>query len=290
MADDRPPIATDLVLTASDGATLLARLWSGPKPRGVLLIAHGFGEHGGSYRHVAEALVRSPGVDVLAFDFRGHGRSGGRRGVVRRHADLTLDLAAAVAWAKAERPGLPRFVLGHSNGGLVAIGAVLGRDLGLAGLILSNPSLRLTADAPAWKLMVGRVLLRLAPWVTLDAGISDSDLTHDPEALAAIVVDPLRHSRISPPFFFGMTAAGPEALARAGEIRLPTLVILGESDPITDPAAGRHFFDRLASPDKALEAYPEMRHEPLNEVGREAVIGDIGRWIGERLRGPDDQA
>ena len=104
---------------------------------------------------MAEALNRSPGLDVLAFDFRGHGRSEGRRGVVRRHLDLTLDLATALDWASVHRPGLPRFLLGHSNGGLVSILAVLGRDFGLAGLILSNPSLRLIAEAPAWKLRVG---------------------------------------------------------------------------------------------------------------------------------------
>jgi len=286
MVDDGPTIASDLALTAADGAPLVARHWTGPDPRGVLVVAHGFGEHGGSYRHVAEALARSPGLDVLAFDFRGHGRSGGRRGVVRRHADLSLDLDAALDRASVERPGLPRFLLGHSNGGLVAIRAVIGRDAGLAGLVLSNPSLRLTADAPAWKLRLGRWLDRFAPWVTLDAGLSDAQLTQDPEILAAIVADPLRHNRISPPLFFGMDATGPLALAGAGEIRLPTLLILGGSDRITDPAAGRLFFDRLASVDKTLRTYPGMRHEPLNEVGREAVIAEIGRWIGARLAGP----
>src|SRR4051794_23431990 len=116
---DGPPIPVDVSLTAADGAPLVARHWSSPTPRGVLVVAHGFGEHGGSYRHVAEWLVRTLDVEVLAFDFRGHGRSRGRRGVVRRHADLTLDLAAAVDRVATERPGLPRFVLGHSNGGLV---------------------------------------------------------------------------------------------------------------------------------------------------------------------------
>ena len=283
MADQGPAAESDVALTASDGAPLLARLRPASDPRGVVVIAHGFGEHGGRYAHVAEALARSPGLDVLSFDFRGHGRSGGRRGVVRRHSDLVLDLAAAVAWAGAERPALPRFLLGHSNGGLVSILGVLRGDLGLSGLILSNPSLRLIAEVPAWKLRAGRVLERVAPWVTLDAGLRELHLTADPAMLAALRADTLRHRRISPPLFFGMAAAGPVALARAGEARVPTLLILGGEDRVADPDAGRLFFEELGSADKTLSVHPGMRHEPLNDLGREAVIAEIAAWIEARL-------
>ena len=34
-------------------------------------------------------------------------------------------------------------------------------------------------------------------------------------------------------------------------------------------------FERLGSPDKTLALYPGMLHEPLNELGREQVFGDI---------------
>ena len=59
--------------------------------------------------------------------------------------------------------------------------------------------------------------------MTLDSGIPDSQLTHDPAMLAAIMSDPLRHSRISPPMYFGMNAGGPIVLVgppRSG--RLPS--------------------------------------------------------------------
>ena len=41
-------------------------------------------------------------------------------------------------------------------------------------------------------------------------------------------------------------------LARAGEIRLPILMLLGGQDPVIDPAASREFFERLGSEDKTL--------------------------------------
>jgi alpha-beta hydrolase superfamily lysophospholipase len=281
---ERPPITIRDVATASpDGISLQGRAWSVAEPRAVLLIAHGLGEHGGSYARFAQELASSLGIEVASFDFRGSGRSGGRRGFVRTYDELTADLVAAIDWAARERPGLPRFLMGHSNGGLVAIRSVQNRALPISGLILSNPSIRLSIKVPGWKLAVAEVLRRLAPRVTLPSGLNYDSLTRDPEAIAAIEQDTLRHDRVSAPLYFGMSHAGPEALSRAGEIKLPTLMLISEADPIIDPASGRMFFEKLGTADKTLRSYPGMRHEPLNELGREAVVADIERWLSDRL-------
>jgi alpha-beta hydrolase superfamily lysophospholipase len=273
----------DIALTSLDGTALRGRLWVRPNPRATLVIAHGLGEHGGSYRRTAEDLGSALDLDIFAFDFRGSGRSSGKRGVVRRYDDLTLDLAAALNWMTAHQPNLPRFLLGHSNGGLVSLKTVLSRDLGLTGLIVSNPPLRLTAHVPTWKRIAGEILLRIAPGITLETGLTNDQMTHDPLIIAEIAEDSLRHSRISPPLFFGMTAGGPQVMARAGEILVPTLMILGGSDPIIDPHTGLKFFEKLGAKDKTLKIYPAMRHEPLNEIGRKEVIGDLANWIEGQL-------
>ena len=59
--------------------------WTVPRPRGMVVVAHGLGDHGGTYAHLAETVGGTLGLDFLALDFRGHGRSPGRRGVVRRY-------------------------------------------------------------------------------------------------------------------------------------------------------------------------------------------------------------
>ncbi len=184
---------------------------------------------------------------------------------------------------RATHPGLPLYLLSHSNGGLVALRTLLDRDLGLAGLIVSNPPLRLSARVPAWKRLIGEILLRFAPGMTLSTGLTNDQLTRDPDMIAEISRDTLRHGRISPPLFFGMAEAGPEVLDRAGELRVPILLILGGSDPIIDSEAARLFFDKISSHDKTLQYYPNMRHEPLNELGREQVVADVVKWIDNRL-------
>ena len=49
------------------------------------------------------------------------------------------------------------------------------------------------------------------------------------------------------------------------------------------------FFERLGSADKTLRLYPEMLHEPLNEIGREEVVKEMTGWLNrqlERVPGP----
>ncbi len=281
------PTSSTLAVDRPDGPRLSARVWTTDAPRGVVVIAHGHGEHGGCYAEFARTLGPSANLDVLAFDFRGHGLSLGPRGVIRRYDDLLDDLEFWLGWAARERPGLPVFVLGHSNGGLAAIRLLETRRPAVAGLILSNPALRLIAEAPLWKRLAGQVLLRAAPWVTFDTGISSAQLTRATESAVTIDTDPLRHHRISPPSFFGMVANGPLAIEAADRLTTPTLLILGGADSVADPDAGRAFFDRLGSVDKTLVVHQSMRHEPLHEVGRDSVIALIVGWINARIEGRD---
>jgi alpha-beta hydrolase superfamily lysophospholipase len=276
----------DVEIGSSDGVVLRGWYWPHPAPRGVVVIAHGFGEHGGCYEHVARALGPVLEVDVVAFDQRGHGRSPGRRGVVRDYVDLARDVAAGLAWAASERPHQPRFLLGHSNGGLLTLVLALTRssaEAAPAGLILSNPALRVVTPVPAVKILIGRVLLHLAPWVTLSGFIDGARMTRDPEFQRAHETDSLRHSRISPPFFFGMTGWGETVAASAAAITQPVLILLGGSDPVIDAETSRRFFDGLGSADKTLRVYPPMLHEPLNELDREEVLADIAAWLRDRL-------
>jgi alpha-beta hydrolase superfamily lysophospholipase len=277
----------DISITSADGTVLRGRHWTRPDPRGVLVIAHGFAEHGGAYRHVAEALGPALGLDCVAPDLRGHGRSPGRRGVVRRYDDVIADVRSALDWSARERPGLPLVLLGHSNGGLLALRLAieLAREstMALAALIVSNPSIQIVAPISPAKLAVGRLLLHLAPGLTLSGKLDTSLMTRDPVMQGEHESDPLRHSRISAPLFFGMAGSGPIVAREAGSIRLPVLMILGGSDPVIDSEASRRVFDRMGSPDKSLLLYPPMRHEPFNELGREQVFADVEAWLRPRL-------
>jgi alpha-beta hydrolase superfamily lysophospholipase len=277
----------EIEVRSADGTMLRGRWWRRPGPRGVVIVAHGFGEHGGSYRRVADALGSTLDLDVVAVDFRGHGKSPGRRGVVRHYDELTRDLQSVLDWASVRIPDVPQFLLGHSNGGQVVLRVALEGRTTIAGIIVSNPALRVSLPVPPSKLRFGRLLAKYAPWITLRGDLRSDLLTRDPEIQREHRADPLRHGRISAPLFFGMVEGGEMLIARAGEIRIPTLILVGGQDPVVNPAAAHEFYDRLGSVDKTLLIYPKMLHEPLNELGAEQVFDDVVRWIDSHLFAAD---
>src|SRR5687767_11475078 len=112
-----PPMNTSL--TTADGLALHVRHWPADAPaRGTVLIVHGLGEHTMRYQHVARHL-NERGWNVVGYDHRGHGRSGGAKGVLTHADDLVRDLAAVIDAVRAHHDG-PLVLLGHSLGGLIA--------------------------------------------------------------------------------------------------------------------------------------------------------------------------
>ena len=273
----------DIEVRSTGGLILKGRWWHLESTRAVLVIAHGYGEHGGCYRRVAESVSERADLAVIAVDFRGHGRSPGRRGVVRNYDELIDDLLHTLEWSHQQFPDLDCFVLGHSNGGQVTLRACLRNPAGITGLIVSNPVLRVSVQVPPIKMMVARFLARHAPRVTLKGNLNAGLLTRDPQIQQEHRTDPLRHSRMSAPLFFGMIEGGALLMERAGELKTPILMLLGGQDTVTDPTAARAFFDRIGGDDKTLTIYPKMLHEPLNEIGRGQVLDDMLRWIEPRL-------
>ena len=193
---------------------------------------------------------------------------------------------AYLAWTERQLRSVPRFVLAHSNGGQVALRLVLAGNSSCEGLVVSNPALRIAVPIAPAKLKLGRILARIAPWMTLKGDERPGVLTRDPEIEKEHRTDPLRHNRISPPLFFGMVEGGEILMARAGEIRVPLLMLLGGSDTVIDPMTSREFFNRIGSDDKTLLIYPKMVHEPFNELGREQVYDDVVRWLEQHLPAP----
>ncbi len=125
------------------GVAMFLRRWPAAtaRPRACLVLAHGMGEHSGRYVHVARYLAER-GVSVLAADHYGHGRSGGVTGSVERFDDFLDDLAWVVTRARADHPGLPLVLLGHSMGGLIATAYLIHRQQAAPDLaVLSGPAI-----------------------------------------------------------------------------------------------------------------------------------------------------
>jgi alpha-beta hydrolase superfamily lysophospholipase len=266
-----------------DGLTLTGGHHIPADPRARVVLLHGYAEHAGRYAELIAALTGA-GYECHTLDLRGHGRSEGVRGHVLRFEEYLEDIDLFLE-SLPSFPGraLPRFLIGHSLGGLISLGYVLRQPAAFGALAVSSPFLLPAMPVPWLKETLATAASYLAPTLLMDSEIDARGLSHDPAIVEAYIADPLVFKTVNPRWFFEIRKAQDEILERAGEIRLPTLFLLGGADPIAQPERGRQVFERLGSTEKRLEVYKDLFHEVLNEVERARVLGDLLGWLEERI-------
>jgi len=124
-----------------------------------------------------------------------------------------------------------------------------------------------------------RVVGNILPWLPFKSEIDSEKLTRDPLARQAVDEDPLYNRTATPGWFLEANRAQSEVESIAPSLAVPTLLLCGAADPIAATSAARRFFELLGARDNNYIEYPEMLHEPLNELGKERVWRDISRWI-----------
>ncbi len=266
------------------GLLLFWRVWSpdGASPAGRVLLSHGYAEHGGRYRHVAERLTAA-GFGVVVPDHRGHGRSEGRWVSAARFDDYVEDLHLVARAAAAEWGDAPTVLVGHSMGGLIAAVYALHHASELRGLVLSAPAV-ISPQVTGAAVAAGRVLSRITP----ELGVMKLPLrkiSRDPEVVAAYLADPLVHPRrVRARLGAEMLRAMEEVAAGLPRLTLPVLAMQGSEDALVDPSAAAYVHARVGSAERALRVYPGLYHEIFNEPEREQVLNDLVEWVGPRLR------
>lgn len=249
------PPARDFTLRSADGLSLAATYWPGRRPNspGVLLM-HGMYD---SRRGLADKanLLSAQGFAVLAFDFRGHGKSD--------PASLSFglyeaqDARAAFDWLKNQQQGAPVGVLGISLGGAAALlGA--GGPLPADSLILQG----------VFSDIRRAVRNRLADRATYPVGFAFEPLLSYQSILR-----------------FG---AWPEQLVpikALAQFDKPVLIIGGGADRFTPPDESRELFDAAPGP-KELVILAGLDHDKTAHVSSDEYRTKISSFFRSTLGAP----
>jgi len=265
------------------GLRIFTRCWMPEgRPRGIIVLSHGFNSHSGYYLWAAEQLLAS-GLAVYALDYRGRGKSDGERYFVESFSEYQSDLDMTVQLARSRDPGLPLFILGHSAGGVIACNYVLDHQSEIAGLICESFAYRV--PAPDFALAVLKGLSHVAPHAHV-LNLPKKEFSRDPKVTQALIDDPMLANEVQPTKTVAEMVRADERLKRDfAQFRLPLLIIHGTKDTVTRPEGSKEFYDRASSADKTLKLYDGYFHDPLNDIGKEAVMADIRAWIEKRLPG-----
>ncbi|MER2144005.1 MAG: alpha/beta hydrolase [Eubacteriales bacterium] len=116
---------SDATVAGEGGVPLFCSRFDADKPRGTVLIVHGFTENSEKYDELIHSLLRS-GYSVVAYDQRGHGRSWRDPAIsdislthVNRFGEYVADLKAVCDGVLAAMPR-PWLLFAHSMGGAVS--------------------------------------------------------------------------------------------------------------------------------------------------------------------------
>jgi alpha-beta hydrolase superfamily lysophospholipase len=297
-------------LQTADGSRLRYRRWlPDGEVRGTVQVLHGASEHSGRYGRLAAALT-GRGLAVYAMDLRGHGRTAESTGI-GRFGGLGVDTVVADVEAlhlvmEEQNPGLPRVLLGHSMGSIIALAAAERNGADLAGLALSGPigvapHLADTVTALEEAVAAGAADHALDALGAFNESFEPARtrydwLSRDPAEVDAYIADPLSGDEMpltvayaSGVFALAVGAATPEAVAQLRD-GLPILLLSGEHDPVGGAGAlqvtalAQLFTERGLPVEQHV--YPEARHEVFNEINRDEVFADLLAWIDARIGAP----
>lgn len=274
----------DASFTDAHGVEIVYSTWRAARPKGIVQIAHGVGEHGLRYEPLAQDLVRA-GYTVHVNDHRGHGRTGlgqwegdhaklGRLGPGGLRAAIAA-VEQMTAVAKEDTPGVPLVLLGHSWGSLMAQRIVNTSSGSYDGVVLSASAYRL----PGW-MNSGDLNARHAgsgptkfEWLTRDRTVIDA-MSVDPLAVEADVIG-----------LFGLA----DTLRLLGVPRrgiphdLPMLLQVGSDDTLGGPRSverlAQAYRRRGGLSDVTVQVYEGARHEVYNETNRDEVVADLVAWL-----------
>jgi len=247
-------------------------------PKAILLIVHGMAEHGDRYQHVAEYFTKKS-FSVFALDHKGHGKSDGRPGHIDHFSNYSAGVYALLQKIKNEFPDTPRFLVGHSMGGLISANFLLKHQGDFTGCVLSGPALKAVDEPSSLLLAINRVISRLMPTLGMLA-LDANGVSRDPAVVRAYLDDPLVYKgKLSSRLVNELLDTMKTLMGSADEITLPMLILHGESDTLAAVEGSQKFHNTISSADKTLHVYPNLYHEIFNEPEQQQVLEDMAQWL-----------
>ena len=263
--------------------------------KGIFQLVHGSFEHRGRYLEFINYL-NSQGYSVVMADFRGHGLSTNEKyqaGYMDGVEKIVDDLYFVTDYVKSIYPNKKVYLFGHSLGSMLVRAYLQNHDdavekVILSGTVMPNP---LTKIGIFTAKMVNFYLGEHGYSKILQFLPSDNDwVSYNEENRLKAKNDKLMPKNFQNAGYLTLyEAAGEITNFKAYQVKnpdIPILNIVGIDDKLV---AGGHLgvagstvaLRKLGYDNIKTIIYPNMKHEILNEDGKEQVYADIIRFLEE---------
>ena len=307
-------IVSEYFFPSSNGKTLIhVHQWTpvGREIRGVVQIAHGVAEYAARYTPFARYLC-DHGFVVVANDHLGHGQSviEGCPMVYLGEQDgwwhMVDDMEQLRKRTAKVFSGKPYFLFGHSMGSFLARTHLIRYPGMLDGCVICGTGHQSAVMVSGGKLIADKEIKRLgrkaysvkadqlafgaynkrfAPNRTQFDWLSVNEANVD-----AYIADPLCGGKTTLGLFRdmldGLSYITKQSNINKMDKELPVYFISGDQDPVGDMGKGvqkaHECFKKAGIRDLSIKLYHGLRHEILNETGKQYVYRDVLDWLEAR--------
>ena len=255
----------------------------------LLVLLHGFGDSFTTWEGWVRELA--PQFHIISLDFPGHGLTRAPAG-----SALSGDNLADFVDAFAAKLALPKFaVAGNSMGGGAAWELAVRHPDRVSALILVDAA-GFANDKPgkqplAFQILryrLGRVVLsKIDNRPLIEQGLKAD--VYDKSLITPFIVDRFAELQRGPGHreILMSVNMGPRAGSTAellSAIKVPTLILWGESDPLIEPNAAKKFAAAISG--SRLITYPEVGHLPQLEIPQRSAQ-DVAAFLkADQAAGP----
>ncbi len=269
----------------SHGVDITFYEWPVAKPRAIVQLAHGLGEHARRYDDMAARLNRA-GYSVYADDHRGHGETGLRQvatgqtkvlgnlgpGGLPAAYEQVHEFTKLIA---TEHAGVPIILVGHSYGSFISQKLIKSYSDEYAAVVLSGSALLTPTGL--------NPMPRNAKWAKQPGATGYEWLSRDPEVGKKFAADK-KCFYADPIKLFGLGNALKLYHTPKPTIRkdLPMLILVGADDSIGGGKSNKALADaylKVGLSDVTLIVYDDARHEVYNEINKDEVFADLLGWL-----------
>jgi len=279
------------VFRPDDNTKLMTYAWLPKKDiKAVFIAVHGGLAHAGDW--VTPALFfKEKGVATYAFDLRYHGtypqyNPGGRLYFhTTSYDDSVADLHAFHEWVHEKHPGVPIFVLSHSNGALISMKYALStaKNTKIKGFVISSPWLKNKVKVPAVVQKISKLIAAVHPTFAIKPPSLADQLTHDKKITARHYADEaagLRGTKVT-------AKLGVESEKTQSWVidniknweRFPVFAVLAGKDALADANASKQALQKIPESLLTLMMHDKNFHENFNEVNRNETFVAIWKWV-----------
>ena len=251
------------------GERIVVQTFTPENARGTALVCHGYYDHVGLYVYLIRYLLGEQ-LNVVAFDFPGHGLSSGERATIDSFDRYVEVLRAVRAFAMEALPP-PHHIVAQSMGGAITMEYLVGDQPAPTGeVVLLAPLVR----PYAWA--INRWVFALARRLIKERKRTITNNAENPEFLALQHRDPLQ-AQVLPVQWVAAMVAWMQRFESSGSTDYAVKVIQGYADRTVDWQYNLKVVERLFR--ASVLHIPEARHHLVNESDR--IRTEMWSWLSE---------